>query len=71
MRGPERIFSAAERRGAVVALVLTLLVTVLALVFGQSWNQHSLGSYGPATYSVASSPGVLDARPVMATDPTG
>ena len=67
MRGSEQLFSAAERRVAVVALVVTVLVTVLILTVGQSWSPPSLGPYGSDAYSVAASPDVLDARPVMST----
>jgi|TARA_R110002051_G_scaffold1235_1_gene6796 hypothetical protein len=67
MRGSEQLFSAAERRVAVVALVVTVLVTVLSLTVGQSWSPPSLGPYGSDAYSVAASPDVLDARPVMST----
>ena len=65
MRRSEQLFSAAERRVAVVALILTVLVTVLGLTVGQSWSPPSLGPYGSDAYAVAASPGILDARPVM------
>ncbi|WP_339872198.1 hypothetical protein [uncultured Brevundimonas sp.] len=67
MRRSERVFSATERRVAVVALVLTVLVTVLGLTVGQSWSPPSLGPYGTDAYAVAASPGILDARPIMST----
>ena len=67
MRRSERVFSATERRVAVVALVLTVLVTGLGLTVGQSWSPPSLGPYGTDAYAVAASPGILDARPIMST----
>jgi len=67
MRRSERVFSATERRMAVVALVLTVLVTVLGLTIGQSWSQPSLGPYGSDAYTVAATPGIVDARPIMST----
>ena len=67
MRSSERVFSATERRVAVLALVLTVLVTVLGLTVGQSWSPPSLGPYGTDAYAVAASPGILDARPIMST----
>lgn len=67
MRGSEQLFSATERRIAVVALVLTVLVTVLGLTIGQSWSPPSLGPYGSGAYTVAASPGILDARPIIST----
>ena len=67
MRSSERVFSVTERRVAVLALVLTVLVTVLGLTVGQSWSPPSLGPYGTDAYAVAASPGILDARPIMST----
>lgn len=67
MLGSEPLFSAAERRAAVVALVLTVLVTVVGLTVWQSLSPPSLGPYGADTYSVAASPGILDARPITST----
>lgn len=67
MRGSEQTFSAAERRIAVVALILTILVTVLGLTVGQSWSPPSLGPYGAKGYTVAASPDILDARPIVST----
>lgn len=67
MRRSERVFSATERRMAVVALVLTVLVTVLGLTIGQSWSRPSLGPYGSDAYTVAATPGIVDARPIMST----
>jgi len=69
MRSSEQLFSAAERRIAVVALILTVLVTVLGLTVGQSWSPPSLGPYASDAYTVAASPDVLDARPI-ASAPT-
>ena len=67
MRGSEQLFSAAERRIAVVALVLTVLVTVMGLTIGQSWSPPSLGPYGSDAYTVAVSPDIVDARPIIST----
>lgn len=70
MRRSEQMFSAAERRVAAVAAILTVLVTIAGLTIGQTWSPPSLGPYGADTYAVAASPGILDARPIMST-PTG
>jgi hypothetical protein len=67
MRRSDQMFSATERRLAVVALVLTVLATVLSLTVGQSWNPPSLGLYAANTYAVASSPDIEDARPIPST----
>tara|TARA_R110002051_G_scaffold268620_1_gene328646 strand:- start:32 stop:226 length:195 start_codon:yes stop_codon:yes gene_type:complete len=61
------VFSATERRVAVIALIVTVLVAVLGLTVGQSLSPPSLGPYGTDAFAVAASPGILDARPIMST----
>tara|TARA_R110002167_G_scaffold170197_1_gene368143 strand:+ start:2359 stop:2553 length:195 start_codon:yes stop_codon:yes gene_type:complete len=61
------MFSARERGVAVVALVLTVLVTSLGLTVGKSWSPPSLGPYGTDSFSVAATPGIVDARPISST----
>ncbi|WP_339914915.1 hypothetical protein [uncultured Brevundimonas sp.] len=67
MRKSERVFSHAERQAAVWILVLAALVTVAGLMVEQSWRRPSLGPDGIDAYVFAAPPGVLDARPVMAS----
>ncbi len=67
MRRSDRVFSATERRVAVIALIVTVLVAVLGLTVGQSLSPPSLGPYGTDAFAVAASPGILDARPIMST----
>lgn len=67
MRRSDRVFSATERRVAVIALIVTVLVAVLGLTVGQSLSPSSLGPYGTDAFAVAASPGILDARPIMST----
>ncbi|MFT4913301.1 MAG: hypothetical protein ACI9YM_001895 [Brevundimonas sp.] len=64
MRHSDQMFSPTERRLAVAALILTIVVTVLGLTVGQSWSPPSLGPYGTDSHAVASSPDIVDARPI-------
>lgn len=64
MRNSDQMFSPNERRLAVAALILTILVTVLGLTVGQSWSPPSLGPYGTDSYAVTASTDIIDARPV-------
>lgn len=63
MRKTERMFTARERKAAVWALVIAMLVTAAGVLIDKSWSRPSLGLYG-ATMTTASLPDVIDARPV-------
>ena len=63
MRKTERMFTARERKTALWALLIAMLITAAGVLIDQSWRRPSLGLYG-ATVSTASLPNVIDARPV-------
>lgn len=57
------VFSAQERKIAMWALLIAGVIAALGSV-AQQWAQPSVGPGGVDAYSTASSPGVLDARPI-------
>lgn len=63
MRKSQRgAFTPEERKAAIWALLMAILIAVLAMTL-QQWMQPSLGPWG-ADQAAASIPDVLDAQPV-------
>ena len=63
MRKTERVFTVAERKAALWALVIATFITGTGILIDMSFSRPSLGSYG-GSFSTASAPGVIDARPM-------
>jgi len=63
MRRGDGVFSAQERKTAIWALLIAGMIVALGFVV-QQWTHPSLGPGGAAAWSTASTPGVLDARPI-------
>lgn len=63
MRNKTKVFTPGERKAAMWALTMAVAITAGGLLIEQVWSRPSLGPDGMASYSFASLPGVLDARP--------
>jgi hypothetical protein len=64
MRRSEKIFTRGERKAALWALVIAIIVTTAGIAIEQAWRRPSLGPDGAASFVFAPTPGVLDARPI-------
>jgi hypothetical protein len=58
------LFTGQERRMAVWVVAIAVATASTGLLVEQVWRRPSLGPDGAASYSFASVPGVLDARPI-------
>lgn len=63
MRKTERVFTVAERKAALWALVIAMIIAGTGVLIDMTFSRPSLGAYG-ASFSTASAPGVIDARPM-------
>lgn len=63
MRRSNGVFSPQERKAALWALLMAVLIAAMGMVI-QHWSQPSVGPGGVEAYMTASVPGVLDAQPV-------
>ncbi|WP_426028502.1 hypothetical protein [Brevundimonas sp. TWP2-3-4b2] len=64
MRRSNGVFTPQERKTAIWALLMAGLIAALGL-FAQQYSQPSVGPGGIDAYATASTPGVLDAQPVL------
>ena len=63
MRRTDGIFTRSERRLAILAAIVVIAITALALLTGGLFTPSS-GTGGGAGYGFADLPGVTDARPL-------
>ncbi|WP_395943741.1 hypothetical protein [Brevundimonas sp.] len=63
MRRTNRIFTQGERKLAVLAAIIVIAITTLALAMGGLFTPSS-GTGGRAGYGFADLPGVMDATPL-------
>ncbi|MFA4892587.1 hypothetical protein [Brevundimonas sp.] len=68
MRSGNGAFTPQERKMAMWALLMAVLLVGMGLMI-QQFSQPSVGPGGIDAYTTAATPGVLDARPVMAAPP--
>lgn len=68
MRSGNGAFTPQERKMAMWALLMAVLLVGMGLMI-QQFSQPSVGPGGIDAYTTASTPGVLDARPVTAAPP--
>ena len=66
MRRSNGAFTPQERKTAMWALLMAALLAAMGLLI-QQYSQPSVGPGGIDAYMTASTPGVLDAQPVMDT----
>jgi len=64
MRSADGVFTPQERKTALWALLMAVLIASMGLVI-QEWAPPSVGPGGMDAYMTAPSPGVLDARPMV------
>lgn len=64
MRRSNGVFTPQERKTAMWALLMAALLAAMGLMI-QQYSQPSVGPGGIDAYTTASTPGVLDAQPVM------
>ena len=64
MRRSNGAFTPQERKTAIWALLMAGLIAALG-VFVQQYSQPSVGPGGIDAYATASTPGVLDAQPLL------
>lgn len=64
MRRSNGAFTPQERKTAMWALLTAALLAAMGLMI-QQYSQPSVGPGGIDAYATASTPGVLDAQPVM------
>ena len=63
MRGSNGIFSPQERKTALWALLMAVLIAIMGVVIQQG-SQPSVGPGGTEAYMTAPPPGVVDAQPI-------
>ena len=63
MRRSNGVFSPQERKTALWALMMAVLIAAMGVMI-QQWSQPSVGPGGVEAYMTASAPGVVDAQPI-------